>query len=438
MSGAFEAREALRLLDSPKIHLRDLVKGIFHAGREGRTWVVDRRFGVPFIGSSDIRTSDLSHLPLISKKQVKRNPLFALEEHWTLITRSGTIGRMAYVRPDMSGLACSEHVLRVVPDESLIPPGYLYAYLSSKFGLPLVISGTYGAIIQHIEPEHISDVPVPRFDDAFENKVSDLIVRSAIARAQASQLLRDGVQRFLLHADLEDLTDACTSKAFSTTVVMRSAVERLDASYYSPFGSEPVKALGHPRLCSRAIGDCAKVFTPGIFKRMHVDDPEWGYPYFSGSELFELSPAPRGFLSRRAPGIGDYLVEKDWLLVQDAGQVGGLIGRVTRAGLGVDKSVVSNHLMRIASDTREDSAYLFAILTSAHGYRAIVRNAFGSSIPQLDPKQIARIKVPWLGAEQRADVSSPILRAWELSDRANIDEKEATSMLEARIEAGGR
>jgi type I restriction enzyme S subunit len=52
--------------------------------------------------------------------------------------------------------------MRVVPDAEKIPPGYLYAYLSSKFGVPLVVGGTYGAIIQHIEPEHIANLPVPR------------------------------------------------------------------------------------------------------------------------------------------------------------------------------------------------------------------------------------------------------------------------------------
>ncbi|WP_419650104.1 hypothetical protein, partial [Thiolapillus sp.] len=66
---------------------------------------------------------------------------------------------MAYARPDMDGVACSEHVMRVVPNESLIKPGYLYAYLSSRFGVPIVVSGTYGAIIQHIEPHHIAELP---------------------------------------------------------------------------------------------------------------------------------------------------------------------------------------------------------------------------------------------------------------------------------------
>ena len=69
----------------------------------------------------------------------------------------------------MDGMACSEDVLRVVPDPDRILPGYLYAFLSSKFGKSLVVGGTYGAIIPHIEPHHIASLPVPRLGEELES-----------------------------------------------------------------------------------------------------------------------------------------------------------------------------------------------------------------------------------------------------------------------------
>lgn len=167
MSGALEARELLRKhITEP---LSKVTSEIYHAGRESRIWVDSPEHGVPFMGSTDILAMDLSCLPLISKKQIASNPKFSIGKGWTLITRSGTVGRMAFARSDMDGVACSEHVMRVVPNESSIKPGYLYAYLSSRFGVPIVVSGTYGAIIQHIEPDHISGLPVPRLGSGLVN-----------------------------------------------------------------------------------------------------------------------------------------------------------------------------------------------------------------------------------------------------------------------------
>ena len=167
MTGAREARVRLDELSSPKERLEDLceggISGLVNPGRITRQWVEDATYGVPFLTSTSILQADLSKLRFISKRAVQENPKLIIRQGYTLITRAGSIGRMSYARLDMDGMACTEDVLRVIPDREKVPPGYLYAFLSSKFGVPLVTSGTYGAIIQHIEPEHIAGLPVPRF-----------------------------------------------------------------------------------------------------------------------------------------------------------------------------------------------------------------------------------------------------------------------------------
>lgn len=207
LSGAMEARETLRLLRVPKESLSSLTTGIFHAGRESRLWVDSEDHGVRFISSSEIQLCDLSCLPLISKRQVLGNPNFTIHRDWTLITRSGTIGRMAYAKSNVDGFACSEHVMRVVPDTEKVKPGYVYAYLSSRFGVPLVVSGTYGSIIQSIEPHHISDLPVPRLGDV-EIVAHELVQEAADLRVEASDLLKDASLNYLKAAGINDISAA--------------------------------------------------------------------------------------------------------------------------------------------------------------------------------------------------------------------------------------
>ena len=113
---------------------------------------------------------------------------------------------MAYARQDMDGLACTEDVLRVIPDKESVPSGYLYAYLSSKFGVPLVVSGTYGASIQHIEPAHIASLPVPRLGDAVEQRVHELVEKAANCAHQGSLLYQKASEEVYARTLVPDFT----------------------------------------------------------------------------------------------------------------------------------------------------------------------------------------------------------------------------------------
>ena len=400
MSGALEARDALRRLSKTEI-LSDVTERIFHAGREGRTWVDDPRYGIPFMGSSDILSADISTLPLISKKQVERNPLFKLGEAWTLITRSGTIGRMAYVRPDMAGMACSEHVLRVVPKPDRIPPGYLYAFLSSRYGVPLVVSGTYGAIIQHIEPEHIADLPVPRFESNFEQKVAQAVEAAAVERVAASQHRRAAIE--LLEAKI-DWSDQ--PRPIAIAPMASSLLGRMDAFHYSPRVEAGRSALSSHR--SVRLGDqVERVFEPNRGSRLKVTDPAFGVPFLSSSSVFELNPSAEYLVSRSlTPHLEGLLLSDCDVLLPRSGQLGGIIGRaVLPLPMNVGQAG-SEHLVRVRCHSPSDAAYLWAVLASEPGYWALIGTAFGSSIPSLDSSLISELMVPWLSEADRQEIAT--------------------------------
>src|SRR5712691_6056668 len=124
VKGSIEVRKKLQYLRCTKDHLVEVTKGgllgMYHVGQDKIIWARDEVFGMPFLGSSDILNADLSYLPFISRKQVANNYLFQCPAGTTLISRSGTIGRMAYMRSDMADAAISQDVLKVLPDERKI------------------------------------------------------------------------------------------------------------------------------------------------------------------------------------------------------------------------------------------------------------------------------------------------------------------------------
>lgn len=442
MSGALEARDTLKQLKVRKDVLSALTKGhaggIYNGPVFARIWVDDPRHGVPFLSNSDMLNADLANLPLLQRRYAESKKLAHLElsPSTTLITCSGTIGRMTYVRPDMAGMWSSQHIMKVVPDPERVPAGYLYAYLSSRYGVPLVVSGTYGAIIQHIEPEHIADLPVPRFDARTEAAIAEKVDTAAHARSRAVELLQEARNRLHMRLGLRAPTPvSALTKPDVTAVSSDTFRDRGDGYYYSARNAES-RAAFDAAGGNRRLGDVAEVFIPGIFKRLYASDPQFGSPYITGGDVFELAPVSDKFLMKRVAAEYRLLLKKGMIIVQEAGQLGGLIGRSVMVGSYLDGFSCSNNMIRIVPEDDIDGGYLFTLLASEHGVRLLSREAAGSSIPHTDEQRVKRVQVPWPSRKDREDIGAPAIRARELRDQACVWEQEARDMLEAKIQGG--
>jgi type I restriction enzyme S subunit len=439
MSGALEARDTLRELNVRKEALHTLTVGhdggIYNGPKFARVWVDDPAYGVPLLGSSDVQSADLSRLPLLRREYAETKSLayLKLAARTTLITCSGTIGRMAYVRPDMDGLWSSQHIMKVVPDPRRVPPGYLYAFISSRYGVPLIVSGTYGAIIQHIEPEHIRHLPVPRLDAAIERAIAAKVDDAARARSEATSLLSEAEKRMYSKLRVAMPTPVyLLAKRDTVAVSSSSLLDRADAYYYGARNREAREAFDKAAR-NEALGDVARVFIPGIFKRLYATDPQFGSPYITGSDVFDLAPTSDNYLMRRVADEYDLLLTKGMIVVQEAGQLGGLIGRSVMVGDYLDGYSCSNNMIRIVPKDDVDGGYLFVLLSSEFGVRLLSREAAGSSIPHTDEQRVKCIRVPWPARQVRQDIGSLAIRARDLRDQGCNLERQAQEMVETAI-----
>ncbi len=434
-SGRIEARNKLANLRTDRLRqlARDGMAGMYHVGMDKLHWVDDEAHGVPFLTSSDILLADLSHQPFISKRQVAQNPLFACPPGTTLITRSGTIGRLAYARPEIAGMAISQDVLKIVPDSSRIPAGYLYAFLSTRYGVPLIVGGTFGSIVVHIEAGDIAELPVPRFGERLESAVHEFVERAVQAREKANSLLASAQLRLKQALRLDDRP--LEPPVPWTQANSRSLADRLDAYYYGARCRNARQSFDGARNSEpRPLGAIAEVVIPGIFKRRYADDPRFGVPYITGADVFQLAPTSSQYLQRRVAETYGLVVRTGMILVQEAGQLGGLIGRSVLVGSYLDGFAVSNNMIRITAKESADCGYLFALLSSDPGVVLISREAAGSSIPHIDANRVRQIEVPWASKEHRTEIGGSVLLACSLRDEACAYETEARSIVERAIE----
>lgn len=366
--------------------LNKVTERIFYGGRSRRNYVNSLDNGLPFIKGADIIKADFSNLKIISKKRTANLNDYFLEEGWTVITRSGTIGNSAFVNKDFIGKAASDDIIRILPKS--VPAGFLYAFLSSKNGKELLTHGTYGAVIQHIEPEHIENIPVPIFPEDKQLEIHNLIVVSAELRVEANKLQREAID--LIENTLPLIGQ---SKQYVSSISNLSKNNlRFDAStnftnievFYTKLSAK----YNLPTIEELS----EKVFTPNIFKRMRVDNPVFGIPFLSGSDLLDAMPTFNSFLSKKMKNIDDYILRNGWIAIQDAGT----IGYVTLVNGYLDGVAATNNLVRIVPKENSANYYIYAFFKTQQGQAILRSYEYGSVQKHIDNNQVSQIKIPIL------------------------------------------
>ncbi len=200
---------------------------------------------------------------------------------------------------------------------------------------------------------------------------------------------------------------------------------RFEASVHNPAVYRIRRHLSKNGVGSTRLRDAGyDVWVPGRYKRIPAED---GVIYRDSADLFEVSP----LLTKRFAecGFGDQYggrVRSGWILVASSGQVYGIIGSATLATEALEGQVVSNHVIRISP--REGAAmragYLVTALSHGTWGRPLLKSlAFGSSVPEIDPNDLADLDVVRLSPENENAIAD--LAETSAALRAKADLKEA-------------
>lgn len=402
--------------------------GIFIGGRSRRVYVQNPSRGIPFLSSSDMLMASFEGVNLVSKTAQTDLKKMILKKGWVLISRSGTIGNMAYVRDDMEGLAGSEHIMRVVADENKILSGYLYTFLSSPMGQSLIKLGTFGSVIDTISPEFISNLPIPRLETKLEEQIHYLIEQASDLRVQANALLKKSQDRFykeVLGFDKSRLQwKAGHVDAFAIgKVKFKTTNHRLDAFHYVGYTGEAEAYL--PK--TQPMGDLVEPYQPPMFKRPYTG--ENGIPFLSGIDLYDSYPKPHMYISRKMEKLHLYIVEAGTILVQDVGQRYGLFGRPTILPKHLDKSSVTQHMMRVYPKNALDRGFIYIWLSTEVGRRLLLKESFGTSMGVLFERSFKQIPIPKCDETLRHSFEKDVKRICDMREMAIELEDEAQDIL---------
>ena len=157
---------------------------------------VEPEHGVPFLQGSHVihfQAAGLKHL----YREHDRIGEVLVKAGWILVTRSGTVGRVAMCPVEWEGWAATEDIIRVVPDEKECPGGYLLSFLASLMGQVQLTSQVHGAVVDHLTEDHIRNVLVPLPDARTIRKIDSTMKKGIDMKSKAVASAQESVGKLM-------------------------------------------------------------------------------------------------------------------------------------------------------------------------------------------------------------------------------------------------
>lgn len=356
-----------------------------------------------------------------------------VKQDWLLLSRSGVVGNVTAVYPHHLNKVITDDLLRIEPKDQ-DEYGWLYAYMKTDFFKQIARASQYGHMIKHIEVAHANEFPVIMPDAATRKAIGDKAAEAVRLRGEAWKLRDDAfetIERAIGHEGGGTNTSTIRGEVRLSQILERRS--RLDADSYCG----QINAID--ALLERCATDKLKDLVSDVYllPRVARTFGTGGVPFATPSDLFDVNAKPaKHIYAKLIPNHEAFMLKPGELLMVRSGQKYGLLGRVMK--------ITENHRGVFGSDDpihikpnegKIRTGYLLAYLNDpALGRPSVVRNAYGTSIPHLDVKDIKKIRVPRLGSDVESAIADLMDKSVSTSAKADRLENEATKLAQEQID----
>jgi len=384
---------------------------------------------VKYYQSSDVQLASEDSSVYVYKGQAKKLNLL-VKQGDILVTGFDTIGNVRLVSKFQNDTCYANNVCRIRVNPE-IHKGFIYAFMSSKYGNAQLNKNASGSVVRYIEAPGIKRTLIPFFPDSFQKEVDDLI-KESVHLSEETVYALDEAKRLI-----EDFcnnpfkkTEGKSIGVVNSSLLLNSLNTRFDAPVFINDGVNWAKNLTRETVL---LGDCKiTAWYPGMFKRSYVKK---GYPYIKGSELFLSDPFRKcEQLSRsKTPKLDELWLREGQLLISCAGACG-LVKLITKEY--EDKNALGSPvIIRVVSeDSLFTKEYLFAYLQIPAIYDYMQSLKYGSVIERFDISNLMTIPIVKPTYELSNAITEIIRSYSDLTYRAYKAEEKAILMVEQEIE----
>lgn len=399
-----EAKQARQLIKSGKFPITTIggdsgLATSYTGARFKRIWV--EKSDLPIYQPStivDIKPTPDGYISHLTKTNIEA---LRVRKGQVLMTCSGTIGKVSYVSETLDNKIFSHDLLRIDCKDA-VDQGYIYTYLKSKTGNKILLTNSYGAVITHIEPEHLATVPIPNASRDIKEKIHKLIVESYKLRDESNVLIDQATELLVQELELPEIDSfdvvSITNKQQVETfsIKLSNLKGRIDASYHVPVVDAITTHMSKHAKELTTVGDSRiskDVVLPPRFARVYVEEG-YGKVLIGGKQIHELDPSGKKYLSnaKHKELLSRLEVFQNTSLITRSGS----IGKVALVPKHWEHWIPSDHIIRIIPASDDIAGYLNVFLASKYGYQLITHYTYGSVVDEIDDNHVRQIPIPLL------------------------------------------
>ena len=287
---------------------------------------------------------------------------------------------MSYTNKNFCGKIATHDLIRIIPSDTIIRKGCLYAFLASKYGYYQITQSQFGGVVKHINESQAGDILVPRFAEDLQKAIDVLVLEAAHLREDATSELINAEKLLKQKAGLCDLiTDNYDYFGHRSSKRKVSCFTR----NIQDIGTTTINAFNHSERIRRLK---ASITCPVIPLK---DTLKEGRTYgTSGLPNIEVKPG-HGIMLINQKDMFDNIVKGKWISsrgsdpenVLEYGEIliacDGTLGenelfcRAVFANEDLKGSYVSSHFLRLKVNDKIPAGYLYCWINSDYGFRFI-------------------------------------------------------------------
>lgn len=444
LSEGVKVRETLAELPYEVKPLSSVTERIFLGNIFSRIWVKDKQHGVPYLAASDTVLANLDTGQFLAKRQAVEMPYLVLEKGWILVTCSGTLGNTSYTNGNYAGKIATHDLIRIIPNEDELLGGYVYAFLSSKYGYYQITQSQFGGVVKHINATQAGQIQIPVLPADLVSEADKKIKEAARLREEAQTMLTWADKELKSKAGLRDLNTEDynhygahpSNREVSVFSVRRSSKDVIT-----------IHAFNHSERMEKTLSMLDNI--PTIRIGDAISEEGWVSP--GGVKVVDLSEGT-GIMLINQSDIFDNIIKGKWvpkkdkyekdllhygdILIAKIGTLGEneTFCRCVFANEDLEGQLTSSAFYKLKSSGVVPSGYLYCWLSSDWGFRQLRSSQYGTKQCYPNPKLLNEYRMPILSQEEMEQIDQLVRKAFTSRYKANKLELRAIEMIESEIE----